>query len=141
MKTQKWKLGIIAIAALALAIGCGEGGDEHAGHDHGDGEGEHSHGEGDGHDHDGEGHDKEGEGTGHDKDGDGDKGHGEAMASKAADAKPYTLDVCIVSGEKLDSMGGPVAKVHEGQEVKFCCKSCVPDFDKEPAKYLTKLTK
>jgi len=125
MKTRKWKLGIIAIAALALAIGCGEGGDEHAGHDHGDGE--HSHAEGEGHDHDGEDHDKEGDGA--------------AVASKAGDAKPYTLDVCIVSGEKLDSMGGPVAKVHEGQEVKFCCKSCVPDFTKEPAKYLTKLTK
>ena len=125
MKTRKWKLGIIAIAALALAIGCGEGGDEHAGHDHGDGE--HSHAEGEGHDHDGEDHDKEGDGA--------------AVASKAGGAKPYTLDVCIVSGEKLDSMGGPVAKVHEGQEVKFCCKSCVPDFTKEPAKYLTKLTK
>ena len=139
MKKNKWTLGIVMIATMALAIGCGgEVEDEHAGHDHGDG---HEHGEGHEHDHDGEGHDKEGEGTGHDKDGDGDKGHGAAMASKAGDAKPYTLDVCIVSGEKLDSMGGPVAKVHEGQEVKFCCKSCVPDFEKAPAKYLTKLTK
>ena len=126
MKTHKWKLAIIAIAALALAIGCGgKVEDPHAGH---------SHAEGEGHDHEGHDHDKAGEGTGHDKD-------GAAMASKAGDAKPYTLDVCIVSGESLDSMGGAIAKVHEGQEVKFCCKSCVPDFDKEPAKYLTKLTK
>lgn len=28
---------------------------------------------------------------------------------------------------------------HEGQEIKFCCKSCRPDFQKEPAKYLAKL--
>jgi len=133
MKKDKWILGIVAIAALALAVGCGDGGaeDPHAGHDHGDGE--HSHAEGDGHDHDG--HD-------HDKDGDGDTGHAEAaMASKAGDAKAYTLDVCIVSGEKLDSMGGPVAKVQDGQEVKFCCKGCIDEFDSEPAKFLTKLTK
>ena len=54
-------------------------------------------------------------------------------------AKPYTLDVCIVSGEKLGSMGAPVVYVHEGQEVKLCCKSCLPDFKKEPAKFLVKL--
>ncbi|MEQ2007873.1 MAG: hypothetical protein ABMA26_13835 [Limisphaerales bacterium] len=58
--------------------------------------------------------------------------------TKAA-AKPYTLDVCIVSGEKLGSMGAPVVHVHEGQEVKLCCKSCLPDFKKEPAKFLAKL--
>jgi YHS domain-containing protein len=38
-------------------------------------------------------------------------------------------------------MGKPVAHVHEGQEVQFCCKSCKPKFDKDPAKYLSKLTK
>jgi YHS domain-containing protein len=54
-------------------------------------------------------------------------------------AKPYPLDVCLVSGEKLGSMGAPVVYVHEGQEVKFCCKSCQPDFKKEPAKFLAKL--
>lgn len=54
-------------------------------------------------------------------------------------AKPYALDVCIVSGEKLGSMGSPVVYVHEGQEVKLCCKSCLPDFKKEPAKFLAKL--
>ena len=52
---------------------------------------------------------------------------------------PYTLDTCPVSGEKLGSMGAPVVYVHEGQEVKLCCKSCLPDFKKEPAKFLAKL--
>ncbi len=54
--------------------------------------------------------------------------------------KPYPLDVCIVSGEKLGSMGDPVVMVHEGQEVKFCCDGCTGDFKKDPAKFLAKLT-
>jgi YHS domain-containing protein len=62
-----------------------------------------------------------------------------AAATPAVAAKPYPLDVCIVAGEKLGSMGAPVVYVHEGQEVKFCCKGCLPDFKKEPAKFLTKL--
>jgi hypothetical protein len=64
-----------------------------------------------------------------------------ANPSAAADAatKPYPLDVCIVSGEKLGSMGDPIVLVHQGQEVKLCCKSCKPDFEKEPAKFLAKL--
>jgi hypothetical protein len=54
-------------------------------------------------------------------------------------AKPYPLDVCLVSGEKLGEMGEPVVITHEGQQIKFCCKSCVPKFEKEPAKFLAKL--
>ncbi len=60
-------------------------------------------------------------------------------ATSDAAVKPYPLDVCIVSGEKLGSMGEPVAIVHEGQEIKFCCDSCPPKFEKDPAKYLGKL--
>ena len=30
-------------------------------------------------------------------------------------------------------------KVYDGQEIKFCCKACVPKFEKNPAKYLAKL--
>jgi YHS domain-containing protein len=29
--------------------------------------------------------------------------------------------------------------VHEGQEIKLCCKSCKKKFDKDPASYLKKL--
>ena len=36
-------------------------------------------------------------------------------------------------------MGEPVTLVHEGQTVKFCCKGCIKDFKKDPAKYLKKL--
>ena len=52
---------------------------------------------------------------------------------------PYPLDYCLVSGEKLGEHGDPVVKVHDGQEFKFCCKSCVKDFDKDPAKWHAKL--
>lgn len=59
--------------------------------------------------------------------------------SQAADAKPYPLQTCVVSGEKLGAMGKPYVLVYEGQEMKFCCKHCKKDFDKDPAKYIEKL--
>ncbi|HSP42915.1 MAG TPA: hypothetical protein VLO11_08595, partial [Luteolibacter sp.] len=43
-------------------------------------------------------------------------------------SKPYPLETCLVSGEKLGSMGEPVVIQHEGREIKFCCDSCVPKF-------------
>jgi hypothetical protein len=55
--------------------------------------------------------------------------------------KPYPKDVCIVSDNKLGSMGRIVTKTYENQEVKFCCKPCVKKFDKDPKKYLSKLEK
>ena len=54
--------------------------------------------------------------------------------------QPYKLETCIVSGEKLGEMGEPFVFVHEGQEIKLCCKSCMKKFDKDPAKFLKKLT-
>jgi len=58
---------------------------------------------------------------------------------KKAAAKPYPLEKCIVSDEKLGEMGKPYVFTHEGQEIKLCCKSCLKDFNKNPAKYLKKL--
>ncbi len=55
-------------------------------------------------------------------------------------AKPYPLDTCIVSGEKLGGdMGKPYVFDYKGQEIKMCCPSCKKDFDKDPAKYLKKM--
>ena len=62
-------------------------------------------------------------------------------AKAAGKAKPYPLDTCIVSDEKLDSMGEPFVFTYEGQEIKLCCKSCQKDFKKTPNKYLSKLKK
>ena len=58
---------------------------------------------------------------------------------KKESVKPYKLDTCIVSDEKLGEMGKPFVFTHEGQEIKMCCKKCKPKFDKDPALYLKKL--
>ena len=63
---------------------------------------------------------------------------GASTAGSATD-KAYTLDTCVVSGEKLGSMGDPVVKVYDGQQVKFCCGACVKDFEKDKAKFLAKI--
>ena len=68
----------------------------------------------------------------------------EALAGFAAEkqdekAKPYPLDKCIVTDEKLGEMGKPFVFTHEGQEIKLCCKSCQKDFKKDTAKYIKKI--
>lgn len=63
-----------------------------------------------------------------------------AATGFAAD-KPYPSETCIVSGNKLGSMGKVVVKSYEGLEIKFCCKPCVKKFDANPAKYLGRLKK
>jgi hypothetical protein len=67
-----------------------------------------------------------------------------ALVSRAADdkkPKPYPLDACVVSDEKLGADPGmqPYTFVHEGREVKLCCKSCLKDFKKDTAKYVAKI--
>lgn len=57
----------------------------------------------------------------------------------ASKDKPYTLDTCIVSDEKLGEMGEPFVTSYKGQQVKMCCKSCNKDFAKNPDKYLKKI--
>jgi len=54
-------------------------------------------------------------------------------------AKAYPLDKCVVSDEKLGEMGKPYVFKHEGREVQLCCKDCLKDFKKDPAKYMKKL--
>ena len=67
----------------------------------------------------------------------GDGGSKDAAATGAA--KPYPLEICVVSGEKLGSMGEPIVLEYQGQQIKLCCKNCKPDFEKEPAKFMAKL--
>lgn len=64
---------------------------------------------------------------------------GAAEGKDAKKPKPYPLDTCIVSGEKLDGMGKPYVFTYEGREIKLCCKNCLKDFKKEPAKYVKQL--
>jgi hypothetical protein len=62
----------------------------------------------------------------------------------SADAQAaYPLTTCVVSGEKLGSadMGPPIDYIHKesgkpDRLVRFCCKGCIRDFKKDPAKYL-----
>lgn len=56
-----------------------------------------------------------------------------------AGVKPYASDTCVMTDNKLGSMGPVVTKVYEGKEVKFCCKPCVAKFEKNPQKYLANL--
>jgi hypothetical protein len=67
-----------------------------------------------------------------------------AAAEPSSESKaPYPLSTCVVSGEKLGGgdMGPPVDYIHkeEGKPdrlVRLCCKGCIKDFKKDPAKYL-----
>lgn len=54
-------------------------------------------------------------------------------------AKPYPLKTCVVSGDKLGEMGDPFVYVYKGQEIKFCCKNCLKDFNKDPQKYIKQI--
>lgn len=55
----------------------------------------------------------------------------------------YPLTTCSVSGDKLDGgdMGKPQDYIYkqEGKPdrlIRFCCKDCLKDFNKNPGKYL-----
>jgi YHS domain-containing protein len=51
----------------------------------------------------------------------------------------YPLDMCIVSGAPLGSMGAPVVREYDGREIRFCCRGCVKAFEKNPTTYLNKM--
>ena len=62
-----------------------------------------------------------------------------AADKKADKPKPYPLKTCVVSDEKLGEMGDAYVFTYEGREIKLCCKSCLKDFKKDPAKYIKKI--
>ncbi len=64
---------------------------------------------------------------------------GLAADKKAEKPKPYPLKTCVVSDEKLGDMGEAYVFVQDGREIKLCCKSCLKDFKKDPAKYIKKI--
>ena len=61
------------------------------------------------------------------------------VAQAVKDAEMYPLDYCIVTGERLGSMGDAVVRVYDGREVRFCCGGCVKTFEKDKAKWTKKL--
>ena len=61
------------------------------------------------------------------------------LAACGPTGTPYPLDTGIVSGEKLGSMGDPYVFVKDGQQIQFCCRGCLKDFNKEPEKFLKEI--
>ena len=51
----------------------------------------------------------------------------------------YPLERCIVSGEKLGSMGKPLELIHGNRLVRLCCAGCVKKFDADAASFLSKI--
>jgi len=64
-----------------------------------------------------------------------------AASESTAQVKPvpedYPLEVCVVSGEKLGSMGNPVAIEVRGRTVMLCCAHCESVVRAAPEKYLS----
>lgn len=100
-------LSVIGIIAMMMVVGCKRASD---GHDH--------------HDHD------------HDHDHSHEKAPPAAAAATPEQIAAYPLDACVVTNEKLDDHGKPYDIIHQGRLVRFCCKDCEEDFNKDPAKYL-----
>jgi len=63
---------------------------------------------------------------------------GISRADDQAAVKPYALDYCVFSGDKLGTMGKVTKEVYKGQEIKFCCNQCKKQFDKNPEAGLQK---
>lgn len=61
--------------------------------------------------------------------------------SDETDVKAYSPSVCLVSDEKLGSMGDPIALTHNKQEIKLCCDACIDSFKEKPDEFLDKLAK
>ena len=54
------------------------------------------------------------------------------IAKQLAD---YPLSTCVVTGDKLGSMGKPIDYVSGDRLVRFCCAPCIAGFEKNPAHY------
>lgn len=59
-----------------------------------------------------------------------------AEAAAAAQRDAYPADTCPVSGQRLDSMGGPHEVIVGGRLVRLCCAGCVKGVEKDPAAVL-----
>jgi YHS domain-containing protein len=60
-------------------------------------------------------------------------------APAAADKSSYPLSICVISGDQLGAMGAPTTIQYHGTDVRFCCKDCEKEFQKDPDKYLKRL--
>ena len=58
-----------------------------------------------------------------------------AAATTQPAAKPVNTK-CPVSGDPVDPA---ITVVQDGKTVAFCCKDCIAEFKKDPAKYMANL--
>ena len=73
-------------------------------------------------------------------DSDGNSTNSDANQTSSAIA-PYPLDFCLISGNDFaeNPEMTPYVYIYEGTTIKFCCKPCLPKFEKDPDKYLADL--
>jgi hypothetical protein len=62
-----------------------------------------------------------------------------ATIQAAEEPLPYSLNTCVVSGEKFGGDMKPYSLTYEGREIKLCCKGCATTFEKDRAGYLKKI--
>ncbi len=60
-------------------------------------------------------------------------------ANRTGPAKAYNYEQCLVIEKPLTFGGGPFTRVHEGREVKFCCRPCIKTFEADPKIWMAKL--
>ena len=51
----------------------------------------------------------------------------------------YPTEACIVSGERLGSMGDPIDVMYGYRLLRFCCKGCLRAYKKDPAGLVAKV--
>lgn len=59
-----------------------------------------------------------------------------AQAEGQSDIEDAGNAYCPVGGEPVDKN---TSYVYEGKRYYFCCPGCIPDFQKEPEKYIEKM--
>jgi YHS domain-containing protein len=59
-----------------------------------------------------------------------------APATQASAGTPINKFCAVEKDNKIDPK---VTTVYEGKTIAFCCKDCIPDFKKDPAKYMASL--
>ena len=61
-----------------------------------------------------------------------------AVVGSATDTKVVGNETCPVTGEKIDKQS-EVTYEYKGRVYSFCCLACVPEFKKNPEKYIEKM--
>jgi hypothetical protein len=58
-------------------------------------------------------------------------------SAQAGSGKPVNMMCAIMDTHPVDPKGATV--VHNGKVIGFCCADCIPEFKKDPDKYVASL--